>query len=282
MRGNEPKKASPPPQAQQQSPREESKEKSAASDRFDEDAEAVSKSLDQKDRTVALKKDELNREADSPVAAAPKVSSGVVHGTIEARAKSSNLSGPMAQNQMQQNYSQSQQQNYANENQQTRAPSDSANRPVASQVAPAGMSETVAVQQEANPVPVSPTPLAAPQILSSEAERLSVSDKKSANLQKRAIALPSKLGILSEATAGSRTIAIDSAGSLFVSEDEGKHWRAVKAQWSGRAVLVKAEPATGPSGGLPDRTQQHFELDTDKPETWISRDGQTWTLASGK
>jgi hypothetical protein len=58
--------------------------------------------------------------------------------------------------------------------------------------------------------------------------------------------LPSRLAALSTASNGSRTVAIDSAGTLFFSKDKGQHWRSVVAVWSGR-------------GGV-----------------WTSKDGQSW------
>lgn len=91
-------------------------------------------------------------------------------------------------------------------------------------------------------------------------------------------ALPSKLGVLSEAAAGRRVIAIDTAGSLFRSEDAGKHWQAVNAAWTGRPVLVKTRPAAVAGGGSLKEPTPQFELTTDKQETWVSADGKTWIL----
>jgi photosystem II stability/assembly factor-like uncharacterized protein len=96
--------------------------------------------------------------------------------------------------------------------------------------------------------------------------------------------LPSKLGVLSTASAGKRMIAIDTRGSLFLSEDAGQHWQSVRAQWAGRAVLVKVRSTVGLHGELQKRTSAQFELTTDQLESWSSEDGKTWKLetASGK
>jgi hypothetical protein len=38
------------------------------------------------------------------------------------------------------------------------------------------------------------------------------------------------------AAEGSRVLAIDTSNSVFISKDEGKHWKRVSAPWQGRAV----------------------------------------------
>jgi len=48
--------------------------------------------------------------------------------------------------------------------------------------------------------------------------------------------LPSRLPVLSIANQTSRIVAIDTSNEVFLSKDEGKHWRPVQAQWAGRAV----------------------------------------------
>jgi hypothetical protein len=48
--------------------------------------------------------------------------------------------------------------------------------------------------------------------------------------------LPSRLAVLSMATQGRRIVAIDTHNAVFLSADSGKHWKAVDAQWPGRAV----------------------------------------------
>jgi hypothetical protein len=48
--------------------------------------------------------------------------------------------------------------------------------------------------------------------------------------------LPSRLPVLSMATQGRLIVAIDTHNAVFLSADAGKHWKAVYAQWPGRAV----------------------------------------------
>ena len=54
--------------------------------------------------------------------------------------------------------------------------------------------------------------------------------------------LPSGLKPVSSAVLLNRLVAIDSEGSVFFSPDAGKHWEAVPAQWSGKAVAVQGPP----------------------------------------
>jgi hypothetical protein len=50
--------------------------------------------------------------------------------------------------------------------------------------------------------------------------------------------LPSHLPILSMASRANQRLAIDTDNHLFVSNDEGRNWKAVSSQWKGRAVRV--------------------------------------------
>ena len=83
---------------------------------------------------------------------------------------------------------------------------------------------------------------------------------------------------------GDRTIALDTKGALFVSEDGGKHWKPVRTQWTGRAVIVRslntAEKgnALGALGAMKMSPTAKFELVTDDLQTWLSADGNIWTL----
>jgi hypothetical protein len=281
IRNATPAKTLAPPQVHQQAPRrEEEKRMSAVRGRTDRGTEVTSTALDQKDK-VAQKEDKLTREADSLSAVGPRASGGAVHEMVTARAKSSAASGPMAQNQIQQqNNAQLQEQNYASDVSSVGTLSDSANKPVPASVPLSGASETVAVQAEGISPPASRSPAAAPEIapVPMSSQSLALSSGKLANLKKAKSTLPSELGVLSQATAAKTTIAIDTAGSLFFSEDEGKHWQPVNARWTGRAVLVRTRPAEAVTER---RSRQHvaqFELTTDKLQTWASEDGKTWTL----
>jgi len=52
--------------------------------------------------------------------------------------------------------------------------------------------------------------------------------------------LPSGLDAVSSAAIVNRLLVVDSAGSVFLSQDEGKHWETVVAQWRGKAIEVQA------------------------------------------
>jgi len=68
--------------------------------------------------------------------------------------------------------------------------------------------------------------------------------------------LPSQLPILSMATQERRIVAIDTRNAVFLSTDGGKHWKAILAQWPGRAI--KADllvfPVGNPTGYGRDKT----------------------------
>jgi hypothetical protein len=115
-----------------------------------------------------------------------------------------------------------------------------------------------------------------------------------------AVTLPSKLPALNILQYAGHSLALDSAGAVFLSLDSGKHWTAVAPQWSGKAVritlasapahLYLQQPAQTQSqtqagkasnnGGL---SQQQapipatgFELTTAAGTVWHSADGLTW------
>ena len=124
----------------------------------------------------------------------------------------------------------------------------------------------------------------------------------------QAKALPSKLPVASQAVSGGRTLAVDAQGSVFLSTDGGQHWRAVRAQWSGKAAQVTSAPATRqfaaklpppptaaatPTGQnqdiatigaavsqtAPSTSQLQpnvFQITTTTLEIWVSIDGITW------
>jgi len=106
----------------------------------------------------------------------------------------------------------------------------------------------------------------------------------------KAIHLPSGLAAVSMAEAGHRTLAIDEAGTLFLSVDAGNHWETVTQQWTGRAVEVRAEtkysasatpaaraPANSSNdAGAAPSPASFFEILNDKNQAWLSTDGEIW------
>ncbi len=81
--------------------------------------------------------------------------------------------------------------------------------------------------------------------------------------------LPSKLPATTTMASGKARVAVDSAGVLYFSSNEGKRWKAVKPVWRGKVVrLAPAEP--------PQTAIAAFQLTTDSDSTWLSRDGNHW------
>jgi hypothetical protein len=231
------------------------------------------------DEKKAAEKDESLQAADA-VSGAAGGASEAIGGTPVARAKSSGVGGPMAQNQLQQNYSAQQNslaQGQVNANEMANKPAapaasapaarpDSAAQSVEVQSGPKSASASAAQAQAREMATVSVTGQ------SVDDSRDKVTKQKSVNVK-----LPNGLGALSVTSAYQLTIAIDTAGALFVSEDAGKHWQSVKAQWTGRAVLVKTLQTNPHLGTRLKQQEPQFELVNDKLQTWVSVDGKTWT-----
>jgi hypothetical protein len=129
----------------------------------------------------------------------------------------------------------------------------------------------------------------------------------------RRVRLPSGLIAVSSAALLHRLVAIDSAGSVFFSQDSGKHWEPVHPLWAGKAIAVEATPEspdaiaaaaqaassepvrlavpTPPDSQnknaeappAPDQAEASppvppmlFRLVTDRHRTWVSADGRLW------
>jgi len=60
--------------------------------------------------------------------------------------------------------------------------------------------------------------------------------------------LPSQLPALSAVSTAHQTLAIDTRNTLFFTNDDGRHWKAIPSQWSGRAVKVDLTPSGVLSG----------------------------------
>jgi hypothetical protein len=102
--------------------------------------------------------------------------------------------------------------------------------------------------------------------------------------------LPSALPAASTISNGLATLAVDSAGDLFLSKDAGMHLQRVAQQWTGKAVKVSLEsPASKTQGlaGTPSAgfeavtpaavpTRVGLELTTDAGAVWSSVDGLVW------
>ncbi len=109
-----------------------------------------------------------------------------------------------------------------------------------------------------------------------------------ANSSPEAPALPSGLSPVSQLVVEGSQLAIDSNGTLYRSDDKGKHWHQVKQQWDGKAVELLGIPAYGDyqllgSGQAPrsEADQITYAAVLLKSTTalhWVSLDrGKTWT-----
>jgi hypothetical protein len=89
-------------------------------------------------------------------------------------------------------------------------------------------------------------------------------------------ALPSGLLSVSTETTQGRTIAVDEAGGVFLSEDAGGRWVSVAKQWNGRVVAVHLQTKLGANAGIADASAGVFEIVNDQGLVWVSTDGRIW------
>lgn len=122
-------------------------------------------------------------------------------------------------------------------------------------------------------------------ILVSSGDYPSQAQVATANPSPAALALPSGLAPVSQLVVEGSRLALDSNGSLFRSDDQGKRWRQVRQQWAGKAVELLGIPAltAAPgSGQAPksDSDQQTYAAVLLRSTTalhWVSVDrGKTW------
>lgn len=89
--------------------------------------------------------------------------------------------------------------------------------------------------------------------------------------------LPSGLVEVSRAALNARcVVAIDGVGGVFLTEDAGNHWTTVARQWTGRAVAVHVEKATGSDQGAAPSPGAFFEMANEQGQEWVSTDGRNW------
>jgi hypothetical protein len=111
----------------------------------------------------------------------------------------------------------------------------------------------------------------------------------SAARMKRDHALPGKPPTVTSLSIGDRTLALDSARTLFLSRDGGKHWQAIKPVWQGQVSQLTLLPApvsatealdasADSAAGRSSVSQKSFQLTTDDHVVWISEDGIHWRL----
>jgi hypothetical protein len=98
-------------------------------------------------------------------------------------------------------------------------------------------------------------------------------------------ALPSGLTPVCQLVVEGSQLSLDGNGTLFRSDDLGRHWHQVKQQWDGKAVELLGIPAltTVPGSGQAPRSQTDPEtyaavlLKSTTALHWVSVDrGKTW------
>jgi hypothetical protein len=106
-----------------------------------------------------------------------------------------------------------------------------------------------------------------------------------ANASAQAPVLPSGLSPVSQLQVAGCQLALDSNGTLFRSDDQGKHWHPVKQQWDGKAVELLGIPALtsapgsgqAPRSGADQETYVAVLLKSTTALHWVSVDrGKTW------
>jgi len=104
--------------------------------------------------------------------------------------------------------------------------------PPAAAPAPPSATEEAVTVQSATPPQTSSIPAEEISSMSIDGRSLSSLEMHGA-LQRK---LPSHQNVLSFASYGAKTLAIDARHTVFLSEDSGKHWKPVPAVWTGQAV----------------------------------------------
>jgi hypothetical protein len=98
-------------------------------------------------------------------------------------------------------------------------------------------------------------------------------------------ALPSGLSPVFHLVVGGSQLSLDGNGTLFRSDDQGKHWHQIKQQWEGKAVELLGIPALttvpgsgqGPRPNTAPETYAAVLLKSSTALHWVSVDrGKTW------
>ena len=91
--------------------------------------------------------------------------------------------------------------------------------------------------------------------------------------------LPSGLAAVTELSVSGSQVALDSNGSLFRSDDGGKHWKGIKQQWAGKAIELVGVPCLTQAAKPEDSpaTYAAVLLRSTTALHWVSVDrGKTW------
>jgi hypothetical protein len=172
----------------------------------------------------------------------------------------------------------------------------------AADAAPRSANETFAVESQSQALHAESAQMASAEPLRAMAKMLSV--------QPALQSLPSKLPAAAVVSSGTRTLAVDSAGALFLSQDKGQHWLRVAAKWKGKVAQLRlapsaamqlrgveqpmasdearasaaadtgtdsiSAPAAAPAPAKAPSPVAAFQLVTDSGTVWVSSDGLSW------
>jgi hypothetical protein len=94
--------------------------------------------------------------------------------------------------------------------------------------------------------------------------------------------LPGKLPAATKAVKNGRILALDTAGTLYLSRDAGRHWKKIRPAWTGAIAHLVVAPGASSSalqmGEIAGTAHPLFEITTTDGAIWISNDGAHWRL----
>jgi hypothetical protein len=76
--------------------------------------------------------------------------------------------------------------------------------------------------------------------------------------------LPSRNAVQATVSSGTRAVALDASGKLFLSKNSGKHWKAIRGPWKKSALI-----------SLSLSPDKQFRV-TSSQGSWLSSDGEHW------
>lgn len=120
------------------------------------------------------------------------------------------------------------------------------------------------------------------EVMTSSTALQTTSPRTDADLAAIIPVLPGKLPALKTAIGNGRILALDPAGTLYVSHDAGRRWRKIRPVWTGSIVHLAASSGAATSDRKTPRVSRTkpvvFELTTSDGAIWISSDGSHWRL----
>jgi len=111
-------------------------------------------------------------------------------------------------------------------------------------------------------------------VSSANAEMATIADSVESKLAPGSLySLPSQQQAIMTLQSRKRLLAVDAAGTLFLSRNAGKRWKTIKPQWPGKIAHLSLAPSSASETGQP-----VFQLTTDQGAVSLSDDGAHWHL----